>query len=132
MSNMILGVGLLLLTACHTFGESSMFVASGGDDGWSGKRATPSEPRTDGPFATLERARAEIRKMKQVGLSEGRVTLKLRAGIYQLPPTFVLTRRGFRYPSFAHHLSGIQKIAGTPYWREGDQDFQSGDRYDRL
>jgi len=37
------------------------FVAMDGRDGWSGRLAEPNPAGTDGPFATLKRARDEIR-----------------------------------------------------------------------
>jgi len=42
-----------------------LYVATNGNDAWSGKSRTPNAANTDGPFATLERARDEIRKLKK-------------------------------------------------------------------
>src|SRR5271166_5225474 len=38
-----------------------LYVSPEGNDAWSGKRAEPNPARTDGPFATLVRARDAIR-----------------------------------------------------------------------
>jgi len=69
-----------------------LYVAVNGRDDWSGKLAAPSAARTDGPFATLERARDEIRKMKSAGgLPQRGVTVVLRGGVYQREKPFELT-----------------------------------------
>jgi len=43
----------------------SLFVATNGNDAWSGKLSEPNADNTDGPFATLERARDAIRALNQ-------------------------------------------------------------------
>ena len=40
------------------------YVSLQGNDGWSGTLAAPMVDGTDGPFATLERARDAIRELK--------------------------------------------------------------------
>jgi hypothetical protein len=60
-----------------------LYVATGGNDEWSGTLAEPNAARTDGPFATLERARDEIRQIKaRGGLPAGGARVELRAGTY--------------------------------------------------
>ena len=44
-----------------------LYVALDGNDAWSGALAGPNAAKTDGPFATLQRARDEIRKRKARG-----------------------------------------------------------------
>ena len=67
------------------------YVAPDGRDFWSGQLAIPNTSGKDGPFATLERARDEIRKLKRKnGLPEP-VTVQVRAGTYFLNRTFKLT-----------------------------------------
>ena len=46
---------------------STFFVATNGNDGWSGTRPDAGANRTDGPFATLEGARDALRARKTVG-----------------------------------------------------------------
>jgi len=61
----------------------TLYVAVNGSDAWSGRLATVAPDRQDGPFATLERARDEIRRVKQSsGLPAGGVTVALRGGNY--------------------------------------------------
>jgi hypothetical protein len=68
------------------------FVAPDGNDAWSGKRTAPNRQRMDGPFATLERARDAIRKLKQNGgLPPPSVTVEVRGGVYLREQPFELT-----------------------------------------
>ncbi len=82
----------LLLGGCSvaTNGmETKLYVAPDGNDAWSGK--VPRPKKNDGPFATLERARDEIRRMKQAGeLPDGRVTVELGPGLYERSAAFEL------------------------------------------
>jgi len=69
----------------------SLYVAPGGDDKWSGRSPRRQSGGTDGPFATLERARDEIRKIKGAGpLPKGGATVCLLDGTYFLNQTFKL------------------------------------------
>ncbi len=68
-----------------------LYIAKNGNDNWSGRLDAPSPSRDDGPFATLARARAEIRKMKAGnGLPNGGVVVELRGGVYYFEQPFVL------------------------------------------
>ena len=70
----------------------AFFVAREGNDAWSGRIAAPNADATDGPFATLERARDEIRKVKRTeGMPQGGVTVELGAGVYPREGAFELT-----------------------------------------
>ncbi len=61
----------------------TLYVAPEGNDAWSGKVATAGEG--DGPFASLQRARDEIRALKQAGgIPAGGVTVQLAGGVYEL------------------------------------------------
>ena len=69
-----------------------LYVATNGSDAWSGALAEPNADKTDGPLATLGRARDEIRKWKKSGgLPKGGATVLLREGTYPLKQTFALT-----------------------------------------
>lgn len=69
------------------------YVSPGGNDSWSGKQATPNLLKTDGPFATLERARDAIRLLKrqQSNGLEQYITVLVRGGTYFLKKPLVLT-----------------------------------------
>ena len=91
-----LGVRGLLWTALIgvvTIAKAADFyVATDGNDAWSGKLIKPSADKTDGPFATLERARDGIRNLKQAGpLPQDGVTVEVLGGVYERPQTFQLT-----------------------------------------
>jgi len=59
-------------------------VSPSGNDTWSGSLAEPNADRTDGPFATLERARDAIRNQKKAGLAEPS-TVSIHGGHYHSP-----------------------------------------------
>ena len=44
---------------------ADFYVSPSGNDNWTGKLADPNAAGTDGPFATIERARQEVRLLKQ-------------------------------------------------------------------
>jgi hypothetical protein len=69
----------------------TLFVARDGNDNWSGHKAIPNKSKNDGPFATLEKARDEIRKLKQSGqMPQGGVTVEIGGGVYYLEKPFEL------------------------------------------
>ena len=68
----------------------SLYIAPDGDDAWSGLAASRDAGGTHGPFATLERARDEIRTWKAKGILNEPVTVFLRKGRYELVQTFSL------------------------------------------
>ena len=69
------------------------FVATDGNDAWSGRLPAPKPDRSDGPFATPGRARDAIRALKRSasGALQGPVTVAIRGGRYALSKPFVLT-----------------------------------------
>jgi len=68
-----------------------MYVSPQGDDRWSGRFPDPLPSGTDGPFATLERAREEVRRrIGPAGAPAEPVTVWLRGGTYALAETFRL------------------------------------------
>lgn len=73
-----------VLTVLATSAHADLYVATNGND---------SNPGTkEKPFATLERARDEVRKLKKEhGLPRGGVTIWLRGGVYVLNKSFQLT-----------------------------------------
>src|SRR4051812_41505655 len=62
---------------------ADFYVAPGGDDAWSGTLPEANAARSDGPFATLERARAALRP-RIAGASAG-LRVLLRGGTWYLP-----------------------------------------------
>ena len=66
--------------------QVQLYVARDGKDTWSGERAQPNAALTDGPLATLERARDVLRRIKP----RGGATVFVRGGTYELHKTLVL------------------------------------------
>jgi len=85
---------LCLTSGCITFMKDhclTLYISPSGSDTWSGKLASPSENKTDGPLASLEGARDAVRKLRHDGsLTRERVKIVLEAGTYELPGTFRL------------------------------------------
>ena len=67
----------------------TLYVSTTGRDTWSGTLAEPNPAKSDGPLASLERARDEIRKRKASG-DRGPFSVLIRGGVYCLPRTFTL------------------------------------------
>ena len=65
------------------------YVSPRGNDAWSGKLAEPNRAGTDGPFATLARARDAIRAMQARQPLRKPVTVYVRGGVYTLNATLV-------------------------------------------
>lgn len=70
-----------------------VYVATNGNDNWSGRVPNPKADRSDGPFATLSRARDAIRALRRSGGGALRspVTVIIRGGRYELSKPLVLT-----------------------------------------
>lgn len=68
-----------------------VYISTQGNDRWSGRFAEPKADGSDGPFATLERARDAIREMKKAArLPAGGAVVQIRAGTYPRSATFQL------------------------------------------
>jgi parallel beta-helix repeat protein len=80
-------VCLLLAAEASAGAKAEFFVAANGSDAWSGTLAAPNRAKTDGPFATLERARDAVRELKD---PKAPATVYVRKGTYFLNDTFVL------------------------------------------
>jgi len=86
---------LLVLPTCLVAGErpaiakSTFWVATDGSDAWSGRLARPNADRSDGPFATLHRARDAVRTLIAQGLAEP-ATITVRGGVYRLAEPLAL------------------------------------------
>jgi hypothetical protein len=65
----------------------TFYVATNGNDLWSGRLATPNRARTDGPLSSLAGARDRIRSERTGNQT---VQVLVRGGTYYLPAPFVL------------------------------------------
>lgn len=79
------------LAGCATSPQTTLYVSTDGNDTWTGTRATARAAASDGPFATLARARDEIRARRRAGtLPPGDVEVRLAPGTYALTAPFEL------------------------------------------
>jgi len=103
--------------------QATFYVATDGNDAWSGKLPAPNAGKTDGPFATLRRARDAVRELKAAkdGLTQP-VTVMVRGGKYYLESAFDLTAADSgtaeapvaytAYPGETPVISGGRRIIG--------------------
>jgi parallel beta-helix repeat protein len=63
------------------------YVARSGADSWSGRLAAPNAARSDGPFASFERARDAVKRSREAGLSP---VVRIRQGVYRFERSLVL------------------------------------------
>ncbi len=73
--------------------QATFYVAVDGNDAWSGTLPAADADKTDGPFATLVRARDAIRAMQEAAPPAQPVTVMVRGGTYYLAETLVLEPR---------------------------------------
>jgi hypothetical protein len=72
----VIAIAAFLTASVHA---AEWHVSPSGNDAWSGSLPEPNAGRTDGPVATLERARDAIRERRKAGLAEP-VTVFIHAG----------------------------------------------------
>lgn len=118
MKTQTLAVSLSLLAKSAALGAVSFYVSPTGNDANPGSQAKP--------FATLERARDELRKLKTAGPLSQPVKIHLRQGVYRLAKPFELrpedsgtAQAPITYSSYQGErpvLSGGRAITG---WRKG-------------
>lgn len=114
MSALIL-TGVLALPAFSA--GLTVYVSPQGDDGWSGRIEQPNAQRTDGPVATLGRARDVVRQMKSTAGGRGTMTVLVADGQYRMAEPLVLTPEDsgvtYQAASGAHPVfSGGRPIGG--------------------
>jgi hypothetical protein len=108
--------------------QGTFFVAPNGQDGWSGTLTEPNSTGTDGPFATLGRARDAVREWKSRpgGQVKSLIHVLVRGGKYFLNESIVFTSDDSgtqkspivyaAYPGEKPVVSGGRKITGwQPY-----------------
>jgi len=89
MRSLLLGLAALA-PATFLWSGPVVHVAVDGNDAWTGIRATPNAARTDGPFATLARARDEVRAKKATSDLPQGATVYVHGGVYRLSEPLVL------------------------------------------
>jgi len=119
---------ILLVFFCWLFAWTGVamgadfFVATNGNDMWSGSLASPNAAHSDGPFATLKSARDAMRRARATGRLAGGGTVWIRGGIYSCESSFELTaldsggpRAPILYRAYSNEiprLVGGRKVGG--------------------
>lgn len=90
--------------------QSAFYVSTQGRDSWSGRLTAPNAAGTDGPFASLERARDAMR----AGDTD---TTYIRGGTYRLDETLTLDGRDSGHSFAAYRgetpvISGGERVSG--------------------
>lgn len=103
----------------NTMNNELVFYASPkGNDKWSGRLPEPNESGSDGPFATMEKARDTLRNMKKSGKLTWPVKVFLRGGIYPLAQPILFSHEDnwpvtyCAYPGETPVLDGGKRITG--------------------
>ncbi len=79
------------LVAAQTNGTLEFFVSPQGRDQWSGRLPAPNAAKTDGPLATLERARDVLRDARAASPTNAPgAVIQIRAGTYRIERTLAL------------------------------------------
>ncbi|OGV57347.1 MAG: hypothetical protein A2283_18365 [Lentisphaerae bacterium RIFOXYA12_FULL_48_11] len=71
--------------------KADLYVAPDGNDAWSGKLSAPNAAKTDGPLASLARARDVVREIRRSGNVTKPITVDIRGGFYTLAEPFKLS-----------------------------------------
>jgi parallel beta-helix repeat protein len=113
--------------------KADFFVATNGKNAWSGRLPAPNAEKTDGPFATLDRARDAVRALDRTN-RQGPIRVCIRGGAYFLGQPFVLGPEDSgsadqpviyeAYPGETPVLSGGRPITG---WQKGDGELYVAD-----
>ena len=80
---LVISISMMLNYIWTRSSEMVIYVGKDGDDSWSGSRPDPGKDGEDGPFATLERAREEVRRLVAENLTRN-VTVLIGGGTYYL------------------------------------------------
>jgi len=72
-------------------GDADFYVAPDGNDAWSGRLPQRNAARSDGPFASLQRAQAAVRELRRSKTFDRPVTVVVRGGTYRLTQPLVFT-----------------------------------------
>ena len=86
---------------------ATFYVATDGNDAWSGRLAEPNAPGTDGPLATLKGARGAVRKARGGAAGAGAVAM-IRGGTFRLTETFELTEADSGTAEQPMHYAALQ------------------------
>lgn len=107
----------------------TLYVSPQGNDNWSGKLKSPNQTKTDGPLATIAKARDAIRMIKSQSPINESVSIVIMDGIYRItsPILFEPQDSGTeKFPIIYQAdkgakplISGGKKIIGFQEWKNG-------------
>lgn len=103
-----------------------VFVSTHGNDKWSGRFADANADQSDGPVATIGRARALVAGLKRAALLAGPVTVWIRGGRYPLREPLVFGPEDSApvtytaYPGEHPILDGGERVEGWRVERVGE------------
>ena len=100
-------LALLIMFSCSAH-SSDWYVSPVGSDEWSGKLPEPNAASTDGPFATLEKARDAVR-LELAGSKKSGITVHVRAGTFRRSAPFELGEKDSGEAGFPVVWRGYQK-----------------------
>ncbi|MBC7808617.1 MAG: right-handed parallel beta-helix repeat-containing protein, partial [Akkermansiaceae bacterium] len=110
------------LSAIEVLETQVYFVATTGNNNWAGTLAAPNSGRTNGPFATVAKARDAIRALKSSGQFNKPVTVFVRNGTYYQSQTLQFTPQDSgtgvnsisyeAYPGETPVVSGGRRLTG--------------------
>lgn len=90
--HMLLRSLVLMVLLTGIVRAEDFFIATGGNDAWSGKFGAPNADKSDGPFATPARAQKAVRDLKAAHPERKTpVTVQIRGGNYLLTEPLVFT-----------------------------------------
>lgn len=98
------------------FAQTVYHVAPNGNDAWSGSLAAPNADKSDGPFATLQRARDAVRAFKK---AEGQgnkaaIRVEVAGGTYVLDTPFELNAEDSGTENLVQYTAAVgQKVRIT-------------------
>ena len=88
--------GLFAQNTVQPFAD--FYVSTSGNDSWSGKLAEPNAAKTDGPFATINRAKQAVRLIKKDCYRN--IYVLIRGGEYRLSETETFTPADSHYDAY--------------------------------
>ncbi|MCA9437182.1 MAG: right-handed parallel beta-helix repeat-containing protein, partial [Candidatus Omnitrophica bacterium] len=83
-----------LFLAANQIQAATFYVSTSGDDSWSGQLEAPNEGATDGPFRSLERSVAAVKKVQREAGTQVKTVVRIRGGRYERKTPIVLETVG--------------------------------------
>ena len=126
----VTGLFIAVVSAAAAQPQADFYVATSGNDSWSGKLSAPNRQRTDGPFATIQRAQQAVRELRRKETRTRSVVVMIRRGNYFLTEPLLFTPEDSgtaqsptiyaAYPNEKPVISGGTVLTG---WRVNDRGY---------